>query len=449
MSGPKVVTIVTRDEIIAICQGLLASLQAALDHWSRVGKRNGVTTDADLQLMNARVAEIRGLLAGDQFDAIQKQVPQEIAFLKVDIEKRIERAAEKAAEVQMQDTRRIRAAALLANALEKKGMAVSPALMRPASISQAELSRAISEGFNTLSGPFDSYAISDRQRELAEKLGNGEVRLTLEQWLEHQPLDPDENAVRQLHRRFAELKFFDPNRAEAFEVRVKQTVAERSSRRSLLIDSLAADIAEARQKAVAHAAAIQRLSAIAVQLRRSSAHEAMNIVVEIDAALGSSASLSELERLVAIANSTLEEVLARQVDIDRRATILQGLAELGYEVQEGMQTAWVEKGKVVLRSQKSQGYGVEVGGDPSKAMQVRTVAFGPIVASNTPSDIAAETEFCGDFSKLQEALSTNGGSLSIIKALGVGTTPVKRVSAEAAARLDEVVEVPVTQAQRK
>ena len=59
-------------------------------------------------------------------------------------------------------------------------------------------------------------------------------------------------------------------------------------------------------------------------------------------------------------------------------------------------------------------------------MQVRTVGFEISgVARNTVGDIAAETEFCGDFSKLQARLAADGGALEIIKAMGIGTTAVK------------------------
>lgn len=41
MSGPKVIRIVTREEILEICRGQLARVDAALEHWTRIGRRNG------------------------------------------------------------------------------------------------------------------------------------------------------------------------------------------------------------------------------------------------------------------------------------------------------------------------------------------------------------------------------------------------------------------------
>ncbi|YCI88526.1 hypothetical protein M1D99_12320 [Pseudomonas sp. R3-41] len=47
--------------------------------------------------------------------------------------------------------------------------------------------------------------------------------------------------------------------------------------------------------------------------------------------------------------SLIASHLQNQAALARREAVLDGLASLGYEVREGMATAWVETGKVVLR----------------------------------------------------------------------------------------------------
>lgn len=54
MSGPKVVRVVTREEIIAICQGHIAALVAAFEQWQRVGKRNEIVDAEDIRLAQSR-----------------------------------------------------------------------------------------------------------------------------------------------------------------------------------------------------------------------------------------------------------------------------------------------------------------------------------------------------------------------------------------------------------
>ncbi len=97
-----------------------------------------------------------------------------------------------------------------------------------------------------------------------------------------------------------------------------------------------------------------------------------------------------------------------------------------------METAWVRNGSIVLECPSHQGYGVEVGGDPSGMVQLRTVRFGGSDLPNAEADKTAETEFCSSFDKLRDGIAGAGGDIAIVRALGVGTTPVKRVSAPTA-----------------
>jgi hypothetical protein len=67
----------------------------------------------------------------------------------------------------------------------------------------------------------------------------------------------------------------------------------------------------------------------------------------------------------------------RKAAQSRRDVILQGLAKLGYEVHEGMTTAWAKDGRVVLRKPSLPGYyGVEASGQAETSrLQVRAVAL--------------------------------------------------------------------------
>lgn len=89
MSGPKVVRIVTREEIIAICQGHLARMDAAAQEWVKVGRRNGVLTDAEISATQSRHEALRNLLARGRYMDLQKKVPEEISFLQADQEARL------------------------------------------------------------------------------------------------------------------------------------------------------------------------------------------------------------------------------------------------------------------------------------------------------------------------------------------------------------------------
>lgn len=51
MSGPKVVRIVTRGELLAFCEGILARLDAAVEEWIKIGRRNDTLTEAEVPLL--------------------------------------------------------------------------------------------------------------------------------------------------------------------------------------------------------------------------------------------------------------------------------------------------------------------------------------------------------------------------------------------------------------
>src|SRR6478752_7576001 len=94
MSGPKVVRIVTREEILATCYGQLARLDAALDEWIRVGQRNECVDDSEVSAAKARREKLADLIGKDAFLAFQKEAPLEIAFLASDLQVRLAKAAE-------------------------------------------------------------------------------------------------------------------------------------------------------------------------------------------------------------------------------------------------------------------------------------------------------------------------------------------------------------------
>jgi hypothetical protein len=120
------------------------------------------------------------------------------------------------------------------------------------------------------------------------------------------------------------------------------------------------------------------------------------------------------------------EMRARAAAARRRA-IFTGLAALGYEVREGMATAWARDGRIVVRKPDAMDYGVELGAPEDMArLQVRVVkAEG--ASSDAARDRDAETTWCAEFERLRSLLAKQGAELSLERALDPGTQPVKIV----------------------
>ncbi|HEV3304103.1 MAG TPA: hypothetical protein VG055_30915, partial [Planctomycetaceae bacterium] len=114
----------------------------------------------------------------------------------------------------------------------------------------------------------------------------------------------------------------------------------------------------------------------------------------------------------------------------RRKAILGGLAALGYEVREGMATAWTQNGRLIVKKPNATDYGVELAApEDASRLQVRLVgAVNPASARDPVRDRDQEAMWCSDFGKLRELVAASGGDVLIERALAVGAQPVKTVT---------------------
>ena len=127
MSGPKVVRIVTREEIIATCKDILAQLEVEIRRWEKIGTRNELLSDDEIGATRKRHAALTALLAADRFMDLQKQVPDEIAYLQADTARRLSEAATKVASARGQGRR---LAAMARQTLDRSDIVLPPDLRR-------------------------------------------------------------------------------------------------------------------------------------------------------------------------------------------------------------------------------------------------------------------------------------------------------------------------------
>ena len=442
MSGPKVVRIVTRDEIIAICEGHLARLNAAVEEWIKVGRRNDVLTEVDIAAARGRQEALRRLLTEDRFAELQKGVPDEIDFLTSDQEARLVRAASAQATARSARRQTEAAAGAVLRALERKGMAM-PVDLRSAleqvAAGSSEDASAISQAFDLLSAEEKTPAVSDHQRQLAAKHKEKDDRQSFDEWLAVNSPDAGDKELERLNLRLADLAVtLGDSATKEFETRLRQLSSDNPpANPSLRVDSLEIDLIQAVAKARQRSALELRLRMLAEELAAVDFENAKSvsrtIVAQIDR---SSEVLRDLEKEAEVVLQQVREASAAR---SRREAMLEGLTELGYQVSEGLETAWVQDGKVVLKRTSQPGYGVEISGKiDSGRVQMRTVAFR---SSDSPIDVGrdrdAETVFCNDVSRLQKKFGKEGGEVLIERALAIGATPLKTVSESSDVRDDE------------
>jgi hypothetical protein len=427
MSGPKVFNVVTREELIARCEADLRRLDATIAEWTRTCERAGAADSDAAKSILERRGEFRRMLDEGRFADVQKRVPAEISFLRSDAQKRLDRAAAAIAQAAQNRRRTARTARMLLDALKSAGRDIPANLQRD--LQSSEVSEtAISRAFALLS-PLDATggAATERQREIASELGRGEKRATLADWVATQPNAADSDSDLRIDRHLAELTALgvDPS---PFSDRAAAVSAAPPPRQGLLADSLLVDLAKAVTEGRTRASRLAELRERAAELTQHDSAGAQDLRARIAAAVASG-DTSSTPALVAEADAFAGEALRAVAADARRRSVLQGLASLGYEVNEGMATAWVQGGQVVLRKAANPGYGIELGGGTkSDRLQVRAVAFGTGASARDPMrDRDMETVWCSEFERLRTLVASAGGGIEIEHALPVGATPLKLI----------------------
>jgi hypothetical protein len=285
----------------------------------------------------------------------------------------------------------------------------------------------MARAFALLSPAAGSGVATVRQREIASKLGRDEKRVTLAEWLAGQPGAVVRDCDLRIDRHLAELTTLggDPS---PFAARAAAIAGEPQSRQGLLADSLLVELAQAVSGARESSALLAELREKAIELAHRVSPAARALRARIEAAVGVE-DVSSARTLIGEADALVEVELSKLAADARRHAVLRGLASLGYEVNEGMATAWVQGGQVVLRKAASPDYGVELGGGTkSDRLQVRAVVFGgPQSERNASRDRDMEAVWCSEFQRLRTLLSASGGGLEIEKASPVGAVPLKLV----------------------
>ena len=426
MSGPKVISIITREEIIAICERHLARLDVVIAEWIRSGTRNGTITDEDIAAVNARRESLKRLLSEDRFVELQKQVPAEISFLQADAQRRLQKAAAAAIERRQAARRNERTARMLLVALKTAGKSISEDLRKTLETGQeVSLEKAISQGVRTTFGRTNPCGFRKAEGACCQIRKRPKANDALR--MDSAPICPcDGENVIQIDRHLAELSQLETDPTD-FELRAKAIAPEPSSaKRDLLADGLLLDLASAVKKARDKVAILSELTQTNAELTRLASNETAPLIAEIETAL-SRRDENVAPSLIQRANALLVEETQAMAAAARRRAVLEALSKLGYEATEGMATAWVKDGRVVLRKAANREYGLEIGGGShSDKLQVRTVAFGaPSAPRDRSRDKDMETIWCGELERLQSLIANAGGGIKIEKAMAAGSTPIK------------------------
>lgn len=436
MSGPKVVRIVTKQEVIAICRGRIDALQNTIDQWCKFAAKHDALTAIEENSVKQRLSSILTMFENEQFNDVQKKCNEEISSLKMDITRIREEAIAKAAYERSIRRRLQYSAQTVIKSLQTSNCEVPKELLNIVSsvitADETELSTIKSTLSRILNlhnfGSNETQILTPLQKELSRKLSEGEKLETLADWKIHHSLDTKETeANSRLDKLLAEIEGLHNELAvKEFLSRVALITKEpSSSRRSLLTDSLMFDLITYSNEQQEKELAIESMREIHCELKRLDSSTAKNLDQMFKKAIDSD-DVSLIRSLTESGIELIKKESKYLVGIARREAILKGLSELGYEVKESMATAWVRNGRIIVKKPNEPDYGVELGAiEEAERMQIQLVSFKQ--STNSSQDIEKETIWCSEFSRLRSLLETAGTRLLIEKALPVGSRPLKQV----------------------
>jgi len=251
MSGPKVIRIVTRDEIIAVCEGHLRNLDQAIEAWICEGKRIKGLSDEEISATLKRRKTFDTLLTQDAFMDLQKQVPDEIAFLTADGDRRRQIAIDKIAQAKKRQRQGRDTAITLIASLKARAVTIPADLITDlesiASGSEVQhVDTVLARGFMLLT-PQNPVGLTDAQRTATASLMVGLETQDFATWKSKQASMVPNSRIDRIDHQIAELgTILEMDTTVRFAARLRNIeTMETNSQQNLLLDSLILDLASA------------------------------------------------------------------------------------------------------------------------------------------------------------------------------------------------------------
>jgi len=432
MSGPKCARFVSVEELLANCRSQLERYRSLVAAWKKRLQRAELDEGTDEEFIQGVLQQFEAMIAAAQTQEFQSRMEREIRWLEQDFDRRVNVKAEQIRQEQRSTRRRVSAASTVLAAAAKQPGKVSDEVLsvleraqNGAETDRATINRAVSAAFDSLA-QVEEKTVSEAQRELAARLGAGQERRTIHDWIE-ETAPPDHDSGERLDRMLSEMSLrFGGEAVRPFQNRAVELAKEGDPHhRKLLIDSLTIEMAGFARTTAERERLIEAGESVLAGLRSQSS-PCSAVTEKLQAALKDETGQA-LEDAIEQARQDQEQHIATQGLKHRRKALLEALNSLGYEVQEGMETALVHEGRVVIEHTARQGYGVELAGlVANDRFQVRAMRFDD-TAGRQADELAHEVEWCSTFSDLRTILGKAGDEVVIEQAIGVGQRPLKVV----------------------
>lgn len=435
MSGPKVISIVSLEEIIETCQIWLARVDAEIEEWSTIGRRNSVITKADEVAVRESSEMLLRMLESGQYVQLQKEAPILINRLQTDMDQRLEKAAASHV-VQQQITRslRITASTLMQKAansgieLPREVLVVLDQVSHGKCEDVAAIELAISQ---TMSLTDSSSKNVPLQSQVIQDIIAGAKTESLDDWIRRSGMSmPTEKRVLSAEKLISQIGAIDEQFAENdYRMRLFDLDAmTESTQRVLKLDALCLELKRLLEETTRWTAAQKDLVELSKEAEVTGDVSRLKTQFAEFSKLRQSGDINAAEALINQLRQTLDTLSLERSAEKKRSALVQGLSELGYTVNLEMTKVWADARQLVIRNAEDPTKGIELSGDfEAGKCQVRVVAFDGDGIRDANQDRIAEEQWCGSLASLQSRLADLGASLKVEKATAAGAVPLKVV----------------------
>jgi hypothetical protein len=443
MSGPKVVRVVTEEEKIAISETQIALLSASIQSVIRYLDSHGIKDEKLKAKLREKLEHYKKLATPDKYREIPGMIQRELDY----ISSELNRVQSKELEEARSRRRRIRN---LSESIKTLQMLVSSSgsdvdstvylmnseLFDKSDIELSEIEQKVYSKLSALSNKRKNVRgeinLTPEQKEIQSRLTTSDDDVSVSEWkLVSAELDSSDAKITRIDTLMAELDEmeFPKSRKIEYQRQLDRISEEKKNhQRALLLDSLVIKLAKESREYERILKARHALALIKAQVDILKGENATWLSRQIDKAIESE-DISVLENMLEATPGKLAEIITARTVKQGRKALIEALESLGYSVSEGMETAVVENGKLVVKKPAEEVYGVEVQTIAATGkFQLRLVSGLPDNERSAKDDVAEEERWCDDLAKIRKSLAESGVDLKIEKALDPGTVAVRQSS---------------------
>ena len=428
MSGPKVVRIVTPQERRIIKNRWISNLTQAIVKMEAFARENGLFDDDLKKGLTETLAHYKSLPA-DDYQKIESEIPEQISYINKEHKKLKKRViAKRTSDWDLFKNLKSTHNELIA-LLSAKNIAFEK-FSQPSVISKEYLKSyqvQIDSLYNLLlqESSTNVNKLSIEQIEIQQRLSKGDSMLSVSAWKSHLP--KIQSRLTKLERTLEDMYVHDISQEKIQELLIRCIhLDETASNYDMQLDSLILDAADFSKNEIALREAREKLSD-ALRLIETLGKD-FTFIPKWEAKL-QSIDLQDILQTAEKAQEFYNQVSEGVIVEARRKAIRTALEKAGYEINDTMETAWVDNGRLIVKKTANSLYGVEfMSPNNLSRIQARVVADENRSNERSPGlDKNQEEIWCDDFDAIRALLNEDDLDIIVDKMQEPGAIKLKEV----------------------